>query len=233
MLSDYCNTITTVKITLIAPRVITEWLSTWGPVSFSTELDCRCLLEPIHIFMMGPLRKRINKYNIYKQFLGWGVSLAGRDSPIWETHQCRRPGFDPGIRKITWRRKWLPTPVFLGFPVAQLVRIRQQWGRLGFDPWVGTIPWRRKRLSTPVFWPGEFQGLYSPWGRKESQRHDWATFTSLGKAGLCTNTFSKQLRPPSGHMNSLPSVSSWFEKGKRRSKPESPAGPHYTRKAEY
>ena len=112
MLSDYCNTITTVKITLIAPRVITEWLSTWGPVSFSTELDCRCLLEPTHIFMMGPLRKRINKYNIYKQFLGWGVSLAGRDSPIWETHQCRRPGFDPGIRKIPWRRKWLPTPVF-------------------------------------------------------------------------------------------------------------------------
>ena len=32
---------------------------------------------------------------------------------------------------------------------------------------VGKIPWRRKRLSTPVFWPGEFRGLYSPWGRKE------------------------------------------------------------------
>ena len=22
--------------------------------------------------------------------------------------------------------------------------------------------------TTPVFWPGEFHGLYSPWGRKES-----------------------------------------------------------------
>ena len=30
------------------------------------------------------------------------------------------------------------------------------------------MPWRRERLPTPVFWPGEFQGLYSPWGRKES-----------------------------------------------------------------
>ena len=30
------------------------------------------------------------------------------------------------------------------------------------------IPWRRERLPTPVFWPGEFHGLYSPWGRKES-----------------------------------------------------------------
>ena len=23
-------------------------------------------------------------------------------------------------------------------------------------------------LSIPVLWPGEFRGLYSPWGRKES-----------------------------------------------------------------
>ena len=35
------------------------------------------------------------------------------------------------------------------------------------DPWVGKIPWRRERLPTPVFWPGEFQRLYSPYGRKE------------------------------------------------------------------
>ena len=39
--------------------------------------------------------------------------------------------------------------------------------RPGFAPWVGKMPWRRKRLPTPVFWPGEFHGLYSPWGRKE------------------------------------------------------------------
>ena len=37
-----------------------------------------------------------------------------------------------------------------------------------FDPWVGKILCRRERLPNPVFWPGEFQGLYSPWGRKES-----------------------------------------------------------------
>ena len=34
------------------------------------------------------------------------------------------------------------------------------------DPSVGKIPWRRKWLPTPVFWPGEFHGLYSPWGRR-------------------------------------------------------------------
>ena len=27
--------------------------------------------------------------------------------------QCRRPGFDPWVGKIPWKRKWLPTPVFL------------------------------------------------------------------------------------------------------------------------
>ena len=37
-----------------------------------------------------------------------------------------------------------------------------------FDPWIGKIPWRRERLPTPVFWPGEFHGLYRPWGHKES-----------------------------------------------------------------
>ena len=52
--------------------------------------------------------------------------------------------------------------------VAQLVKNPLQCGRLGFDPWVGKIPWRREGLPAPVFWPGEFHGLYSPWGCKES-----------------------------------------------------------------
>ena len=29
------------------------------------------------------------------------------------TCQCRRHGFNPWVRKIPWRRKWQPTPVFL------------------------------------------------------------------------------------------------------------------------
>ena len=41
-------------------------------------------------------------------------------------------------------------------------------GRPGFGSWVGKIPWRRKQLPTPVFSPGEFHGLYSPWGCKEA-----------------------------------------------------------------
>ena len=36
------------------------------------------------------------------------------------------------------------------------------------ETWVGKMPWRSERLHTPVFWPGEFHGLCSPRGRKES-----------------------------------------------------------------
>ena len=59
--------------------------------------------------------------------------------------------------EITWLPWWLSWQ-----------RIHLQCRRPGFDPWVGKIPWRRERLRIPVFWPWEFQGLYSPWGRKES-----------------------------------------------------------------
>ena len=35
--------------------------------------------------------------------------LSGKESPC----QCRRPRLGPWDRKIPWRRKWQPTPVFL------------------------------------------------------------------------------------------------------------------------
>ena len=79
--------------------------------------------------------------------------------------QCRRPGFNPWVRKIPWRRDRLPTPGFLGFPGGSAGKESAcnagdlGW-RPGFDPWVGKIPRRREQLPTPVFWPGEFHGLY-------------------------------------------------------------------------
>ena len=49
--------------------------------------------------------------------------------------------------------------------VAQLVKnlpaMQETWVQsLGWD-------WRWERQPTQVFWPGEFHGLYSPWGSKE------------------------------------------------------------------
>ena len=56
-----------------------------------------------------------------------------------------------------------------GLPlVAQLVKNPPEMQETWVRSLVGKIPWRRKRVPTPVFWPGEFYGLYSPWGLKES-----------------------------------------------------------------
>ena len=37
---------------------------------------------------------------------------GGKES-TWQCRTCRRHGFGPWVRKIPWRRKWQPTPVFL------------------------------------------------------------------------------------------------------------------------
>ena len=43
--------------------------------------------------------------------------------------QCGRPGFNPWVRKIPWRRKWQPTPVFL--PGES----RGRRSLVGYGPW--------------------------------------------------------------------------------------------------
>ena len=42
-------------------------------------------------------------------FLGFPGGSDGKEIHL----QCRRPGFDPWVGKIPWRRAWQPTPVFL------------------------------------------------------------------------------------------------------------------------
>ena len=56
--------------------------------------------------------------------------LSGKES----TCQRRRHGFDPLVRKIPWRRKWQPTPVFLP---GKSYRQRSP---------TGYSPWGRKRV---------------------------------------------------------------------------------------
>ena len=43
--------------------------------------------------------------------------------------QCRRPGFNPWVGKISWRRKWQPTPVFLPG------KFHGQRGLVSYSPW--------------------------------------------------------------------------------------------------
>ena len=43
---------------------------------------------------------------------GFLRGCSGKE-PTCQCKRCKRPMFDPWVRKIPWRRKWQPTPVFL------------------------------------------------------------------------------------------------------------------------
>ena len=113
--------------------------------------------------------------NIY-YIIDWASLVAQRLSVCL---QCRRPGFDPWVRSILWRRKWQPTPVLLpgeSHGQRSLVGYSPQ-GRKESDTTEHVLSfysffWRRKWQPTPVFLPGESQGQrglvgYSLWDCKE------------------------------------------------------------------
>ena len=76
-------------------------------------------------------------------------------------------------------------------------------GDLDSIPVLGRFPWRRERLPTPVSWPGEFHGLYGPWGRKESDTTEW----------LSLSTSVSPSTQNSDHQNRIP-ITAW--KGSQR-----------------
>ena len=58
-----------------------------------------------------------------------GVSLpSGKESPC-QYRRHKRCQFDPSIRKIPWRRKWQPIPVFLPG------KSHEQRSLVGYSPW--------------------------------------------------------------------------------------------------
>ena len=73
-----------------------------------------------------------NICRIYPYRCGLPRWLSGKESAC----QCRRHGFDPWVRKMPWRRKWQPTPVFLP---------GESHGRRSL---VGCSPWGREESDT-------------------------------------------------------------------------------------
>ena len=61
--------------------------------------------------------KEVNNafYHLLMLSLGFPGGSVNKESTCnaRDQLQCRRPEFDPWIRKIPWRSKWQPTPVFL------------------------------------------------------------------------------------------------------------------------
>ena len=58
-----------------------------------------------------------------------------------------RPGFDPWVRKIPWRRAWLPTPVFLPG------EFQGQRSLVGYSPWGCKESEMTKWLTLSLFIP--------------------------------------------------------------------------------
>ena len=50
---------------------------------------------------------------VYMFSVMWASRWHRGEAPTCQHRRCRRPGFDPSVWKIPWRRKWQPTPVFL------------------------------------------------------------------------------------------------------------------------
>ena len=68
------------------------------------------LLSPFLGFSVSPLFSSLFlNFDCYPLFGGLPWWLRGKRICL----QSRRPGFDPWIGTIPWRREWLPTPVFL------------------------------------------------------------------------------------------------------------------------
>ena len=77
------------------------------------------------------------------------------------------PSFIPGSGRSTREGTGSPLQCSWASLVAQLVKNLPTMQ----ETWVWSLGWedplRRERLPTTVFWPGEFHGLYRPWGCKE------------------------------------------------------------------
>ena len=107
------------------------------------------------------------------------IPLGFPDSSVGKESACNAgyPGSIPGSGRSAGEGIGYPLQYSWASLVAELVKnLRTVW-ESWVHPWVGRSPWRRERPPTPVFWPGEFHGLYSPWGHRELDVTANFTFT--------------------------------------------------------
>ena len=67
----------------------------------------------------------LTSYYIFTRIIGLPWCFSGKEF----TCQCRRSRFNPWVRKIPWRRKWKPTPIFLPG------KSHGQRNLVGYSPW--------------------------------------------------------------------------------------------------
>ena len=112
--------------------------------------------------------------------LGWrGVSDGGKDMKGKDevgTRAGRASGAGYSVRLRSRGQDRLPRQLNGKEPTCNAGDPRKPQ----FNSWAGKICWKKDRLPSPVFWPGEFHGLYSPWGCKESDTTERLSLSFTG-----------------------------------------------------
>ena len=100
--------------------------------------------------------------------------------------QCGRPGFEPWVGRISWRREWLPTPVFLpgGFHGQRSLAGYSPWGLKESDVTEQLTLLHFATLVNNSIWETAFIAccdyLPLPWSLVESIGPHWHHWGLLG-----------------------------------------------------
>ena len=84
--------------------------------------------------------------------------------PTCQCRRCKRHGLDPWVRKIPWRRKWQPTPVFLPR------KFQGQRSLAGYSPWGPNESYMTEQLN----WTATKCHMWALFG-------SWLKWTNCGK----------------------------------------------------
>ena len=107
--------------------------------------------------------------------------------------QCRKPGFDPWVRKILWKSEWLPIPVFLPR------EFHGQRNLAGYSPWDHKESDTTEQLTLSP-WPWvELTGILNSWVHTLHIIHTVPVLLRLGKntkAALISNSNVLKNRNP-------------------------------------
>ena len=93
------------------PGIKPSALQVWGLSHWTTREVTLSLTFDLYFFseMDRCSKDRAKKINLLISIHLFSCFFTGKES----TCQCKRPGFLPWVRKIPWREKWQPTPVFV------------------------------------------------------------------------------------------------------------------------
>ena len=170
--------------------------SQWLQCEDQPQMKCKPPIKPKAAHVCFPLVETVSSAQSerihihWKHYHGhrfWSKGSPGSSAGKESTCNVGDPSSVPGLgRSPGEKRGYTPQYSWISL-VAQLVKNPPAM----WETWVGKIPWSRERRPTPVFWLGDFHGLYSSWGHRESDTTEQPSLsTSLGiRPTECNSSF--------------------------------------------